>query len=74
MVLQPVLEFVSTLGQVKKVPKGTFGGYNCTFSTKKDTVLGLLPAGYYEGIDRRLSKKGVVKIREQLSQLSAEFQ
>lgn len=65
IILQPVFEFVSTLVQIKKIPKGKFVGYNCTFSTNRDTVLGLLPAGYYEGIDRRLSNKGVVKIRNQ---------
>lgn len=37
IVLQPVLEFVSIFGQVKKVPKGSFVGYNCTFTTIKDT-------------------------------------
>ncbi len=62
--LQPALEFSSTLAQIKGVPKGSFIGYNRTYTAKKDIVLGLLPAGYYEGVDRRLSNKGFVKIRE----------
>jgi alanine racemase len=62
--LQPALEFTSTLAQIKPIHKGSFVGYGCTFEAKKDTVLGLLPAGYYEGIDRRLSNIGIVKIRE----------
>ena len=29
-------------------------------------TIGILPAGYHEGIDRRLSNRGVVKIQNQL--------
>ncbi len=63
--LKPVLEFYSTLTQIKKVPKGTSVGYSRTFVCKKDTVLGLVPAGYFEGVDRRLSNRGFFKIRKQ---------
>jgi len=64
--LQPALEFCSTLSQVKQVAKGSVVGYNCTFIVKEDSVLGLFPAGYFEGVDRRLSNKGHVKIRDQI--------
>lgn len=63
--LTPVLELHTTLAHVKRVPKGSEIGYSRTFSAKEDMTLGLLPAGYFEGIDRRLSNKGYVKIREQ---------
>ncbi len=63
--LIPALEFQSTLVQIKKIPKGTLVGYGCSYSAPKNIVLGLLPAGYYEGVDRRLSNKGCVKIRGQ---------
>src|SRR5258706_8928512 len=62
--LTPVLEFSTTLAQIKRVPKGSFVGYSLTHRTKKTATLGLLPAGYYEGIDRRLSNNGFVKIRD----------
>ncbi|OGD09984.1 alanine racemase [Candidatus Amesbacteria bacterium RIFOXYB1_FULL_44_23] len=62
--LQPALEFVSRLVQVKHVQKGAVVGYSCTHKLKRDSVLGLLPAGYYEGVDRRLSNNGFVKIRD----------
>lgn len=65
LTLQPALEFVSTLVQIKTVPAGTKVGYNATYTTTKKTVLGLLPAGYYEGVDRRLSSKGVVIVKGQ---------
>jgi alanine racemase len=63
--LRPALAFTSTLVQVKKIPKGTYIGYNCTHKAKKTMVIGLLPAGFYEGVDRRLSNNGFVTIRKQ---------
>ncbi len=61
--LKPALEFSSTLVQIKKISKGDLVGYNCTFQAKKDMTIGLLPAGYYEGVHRGLSNLGCVKIR-----------
>jgi alanine racemase len=62
--LKPALEFYSTLAQIKSISKGSAIGYGYTFTAKKNMTLALLPAGYYEGVDRRLSNKGFVKIRE----------
>lgn len=64
--LMPALEFHSTLAQIKKIPKGTSVGYGCTYTAPTDMLVGLLPAGYYDGVDRRLSNKGFVKIREHM--------
>ncbi|MFZ2026515.1 MAG: alanine racemase [Microgenomates group bacterium] len=64
--LMPALEFHSTLAQIKKIPKGAVVGYGCTYTASSDMTVGLLPAGYYEGVDRRLSSKGFVKIREHM--------
>lgn len=64
--LMPALEFHSTLAQIKKIPKGSVVGYGCTYTAQTDIAVGLLPAGYYEGVDRRLSNKGFVKIREHM--------
>lgn len=61
--LQPVLEFHSTLAQIKTIKEGDCVGYNCTYTAKKKMTIGLLPAGYYEGVDRGLSNSGVVTIR-----------
>ena len=62
--LRPALQFESTLVSIKKIKKGDFVGYDRTFTAKNDMVIGGLPAGYYDGIDRRLSNKGVVLIDE----------
>lgn len=61
--LQPALSLVSTLAQIKVIPEGTQIGYNCTFTAEKPMTIGLLPLGYYDGVDRRLSNKGVVLVR-----------
>lgn len=63
--LQPALRFVSTLAQIKEISKGDKVGYNGTFEAKKTMRIGFIPAGYYEGIDRRLSNNGVFKVADQ---------
>jgi alanine racemase len=62
--LQPALQFVTTLAQIKTIQKGEKIGYNGTFTAQKTMTVGLLPLGYYEGVDRRLSNKGVVTIND----------
>lgn len=61
--LTPALRFTSTLAQIKTISRGDKVGYNGTFTAKKDMKIGLLPLGYYEGVDRRLSNKGSVLIK-----------
>lgn len=62
MVLQPVLKVITTLNQVKLLKKGESLGYDFTYIADKDMTIGILPYGYYDGLDRRLSNKGVVLI------------
>lgn len=60
--LKPALTFSSTLVQIKTIHNGDKLGYNCTYTADKTLRVGLLPLGYYEGVARRLSNKGVVTI------------
>lgn len=60
--LKPVLCLKSKLIQIKRIRKGSKIGYDGTFQAKKDMVIGILPIGYNDGVDRRLSNIGVVKI------------
>lgn len=60
--LKPVLKFTTKLICIKRLKKGEWVGYAGTFKAKKDMILGVLPAGYNDGVDRRLSNKGVVTI------------
>lgn len=60
--LKPVLTFKTKLIQIKKIPKDESVGYGATFKTKKPTTIGILPVGYFDGVDRRLSNLGIVTI------------
>lgn len=60
--LKPVLSLRTKIIQIKKISKGTRVGYDSTFEAKKDTVIGVLPIGYNDGVDRRLSNLGVVEV------------
>lgn len=58
--LIPVLQSQTTLIQIKNIRRGECVGYDFTYIAKKDMLIGILPLGYYDGIDRRLSNKGSV--------------
>lgn len=60
--LIPALKLTSHIIETKTIPPGSSVGYGGTHKTKKTTRLGILALGYYEGIDRRLSNKGFVKV------------
>lgn len=60
--LLPVLKHTTTMVQVKNINKGDTVGYSGTFKAPKDMKIGILPLGYNDGVDRRLSNKGVVTV------------
>lgn len=63
--LIPVLTWETEIVQVKNVPSGYPLGYGSTYHTKRPTRLGLLPLGYSDGLDRRLSNNLDVLVRGQ---------
>ena len=63
--LRPTLEFSSKIAQIKKIKKGARVSYNGIFTAKKDMTIAIIPAGYYDGVERRLSNKGFFKVKEQ---------
>lgn len=58
--LEPVLSWHTRIYHIKKLPKDTPVGYDCTFLTSRDTTIALLPIGYSDGYDKRLSNKSFV--------------
>ncbi len=52
------------IAQVKEVKKGEHVGYADAFIAEKDMKIGILPIGYYDGLDRRLSNKGNMRVGE----------
>lgn len=61
--LRPVLTWKCLIAQVKDVPSGSGIGYDRTYTTNRPTRIAILPVGYYDGYDRRLSSKGKVLVR-----------
>jgi alanine racemase len=62
MNLKPVLEMKTIISGVKKIKSGDHVGYSNTFTATKDMTIATIPVGYYEGVDRRLSNKGVILV------------
>jgi Alr-MurF fusion protein len=61
--LQNVTTFRSVISQVKDLPAGETVGYNRAGKLSRDTRLAIVPAGYADGLDRRLgNRKGYVMI------------
>ena len=60
--LNPILSFKTKIVQIKKIRRGDRVGYGGTFIAKRPMVIGILPAGYYDGVNRRLSNKGWVTV------------
>lgn len=62
--LEPVLEMRTMVTAIKTVEANEKVGYDTTFTAPQKMVIATLPAGYFEGIDRRLSNLGCVKIKD----------
>jgi alanine racemase len=63
--LKPVLSFKTKIFQIRKIDADCFVGYDRTYKTSKPTSIAVLPVGYFDGYDRRLSSKGILLIRGQ---------
>ena len=62
--LKPAMEIRSIISSVKHLPAGEKVGYGITFESKKPAIVATVPMGYNEGIDRRLSNKGMFKVKD----------
>lgn len=60
--LKPALKHTTKIVQIKEIKKGDKVGYSGTYTAKSDMIIGILPLGYNDGVDRRLSNKGVVGV------------
>lgn len=63
LVLTPALTWKTIVAEVKSVPNGAAIGYGGTERVTRATRLAVLPIGYADGFDRRLSSRGEVLIR-----------
>lgn len=64
--LKPALSLYSTVISVQKINLGDAISYNETFHPEKEGNIAVIPFGYFEGLDRRLSNKAkfLVKTRK----------
>ena len=53
--IKPVFSLKSVVCQLKTIPAGKTVSYGRTFTAKHDTKLALIPCGYADGFNRRLS-------------------
>jgi alanine racemase len=61
--LEPALSWRARLAQVKDVPAGAYVGYGRTYRTTRASRIAIVPVGYHEGYDRRLSNVAHVLVR-----------
>ena len=51
--LKPAFKMYSEIIQIKKIKKGEFVGYGATYRAKEDELIGIIAAGYDDGIFRK---------------------
>ncbi|MEQ1793513.1 MAG: alanine racemase [Nitrospira sp.] len=63
--LKPVLSLQSCIAQIRTIQTGSTISYNATFVARRTTRVAVLPIGYADGYNRRLSNRGEVLVRGQ---------
>jgi alanine racemase len=58
--LRPAMTLVARLALVKRVPAGQGVSYGHRYHTTRETTLGLVPAGYADGVPRAATNRGEV--------------
>lgn len=61
--LKPVMSLKSKIINIKEVPSGNTLGYGRKYTTTRDSLIGIIPVGYADGLPRVLSNKQDVLIR-----------
>ena len=61
--LRPVMTWKTRVVQLKQVDAGEYVGYGQAFQAGRPMTLAVIPVGYYEGYDRRLSGSGRALVR-----------
>ncbi len=67
--LQPILTWKTIIAQVKRIPRGQPVSYGLTEQVSRDSKIAILPIGYRDGYDRKLSSVGAVLIRGQSAKI-----
>ncbi|OFV98451.1 MAG: alanine racemase [Acidobacteria bacterium RIFCSPLOWO2_12_FULL_54_10] len=65
--VREILAFKSKVIAVKEVPVGISLGYGGRYTTSRHSRIATIPAGYADGLDRRLSGRGHLILREKFA-------
>ncbi len=65
--LRPVMSLRSRIIHMREVSAGSGVGYNAAFVAERDSRIGVIAAGYGDGIHRSLGNKGCVLVRGKLA-------
>jgi alanine racemase len=65
--LQPALSFRTRIISLREVPAGAGVGYNAKFHATRPSRIGILAAGYADGIPRGMANQGKVIVRGQFA-------
>jgi alanine racemase len=60
--LTPALSWKTRIAQIKSIRPGEFVGYGLTYQASHEMKIAILPIGYYDGYDRKLSNSGRVLV------------
>ncbi|HLB95226.1 MAG TPA: alanine racemase [Nitrospiria bacterium] len=61
--LKPVLTLKTRIASLRRVPAGTTISYGRTFTTRRESLIAVLPIGYADGFPRVLSNRGSALVR-----------
>ncbi len=61
--LHPALTWKTRIAQLKPIEAGEYIGYGLSYQASREMTLAVIPTGYFEGYDRRLSNAGRALIR-----------
>jgi len=61
--VEPVLSWKAQIISLRSLPPGSPLGYNGTYVTSRPSRIAVLPVGYADGLNRRLSSRGRVLVR-----------
>ena len=65
--LKPVMSLRTRIISLRRVPAGASVGYGGKFVTERPSVIGVLAAGYGDGVHRSLGNRGSVLVRGELA-------
>jgi alanine racemase len=60
--LSPALHWKTRIAQIKTIKSGEFVGYGLTYQASHAMRIAILPIGYYDGYERKLSNSGRVLV------------